>query len=210
MLMLLEMNFFGVYLGARQHRFTMQLQQAFARFKLYCKHHKIKHSQSCFTTGMLNCDNPWLEFRGKAANTRHVVQWMYLELVDAAGPELLLALFGALSHCLRFMHTATTTLFDPSCAGAFIRAGRVALLANSDLSKQAHEAGLPRWPLRPKHHQFHHVPVRVQHTGKVPAWCFSDEDFNGKIIKTNRPAQQRTVAEQVARKWQLRLWCTLG
>ena len=105
---LLENGFFGNFPGNRNQRFRLQLQEAFVRFKKYCRDRSIVHSQSCFTVGMLSCDkaSSWPEFKGKAANSRHVTQWLYNEMCKAGGPELELTLFGALSRCLHLIHSA--------------------------------------------------------------------------------------------------------
>eukprot|EP00969_Alexandrium_andersonii_P343611 15188243-Alexandrium_andersonii.AAC.1 len=80
----------------------------------------------------------WPEFKGKAANTRHVCQWLSYELEHAVGtPIAERALFWGLSQVLHVLRDTVGQVLSEEVAEATYSAGRAALLSYGELSKGA-------------------------------------------------------------------------
>eukprot|EP00969_Alexandrium_andersonii_P347086 15345317-Alexandrium_andersonii.AAC.1 len=82
------------------------------------------------------------------------------------------------------MHETEGPFMSSTNAQRMEYAGRLALLANADLSRLAADRSMPLYPLKPKHHAFDHMITRTLLTRLHPkfTWTFCDEDFNGRVV----------------------------
>eukprot|EP00974_Lingulodinium_polyedra_P007402 704077-Lingulodinium_polyedra.AAC.1 len=110
---------------------------------------------------------------------------------------------------LYIMHDACPDEFwlPKDMAGRFAKAGRIALLAYSDLARAAKESNLALWPFKPKHHQLDHIVSLVSASCWHPArnWAFCDEDFNGRIMAMVKSSDPRALIQRTMQKYSLRL-----
>ena len=180
---------------------------AFAQFCDYCRKSGVASPTSRFSAARLSITeaHAWPEFKGKAAMNRHVTQWVY-SVLPADSPVAEVSLFWGLSEMLHLVHNVKHHVFDDTERQRFVHAGRVALQSYAELSRQAAAARKPLWPIKPKHHQLDHQVRAVARSGRVPAWCFSDEDFNRIVVRVVRHCRSDSLGKVMLFKWALRLY----
>ena len=206
--LLSERFVFGKHTGKLSERLDGAMHVAFARFSDYCKNNKIGCSQSRFSAARLSVSSgfSWPEFKGKAADNRHITQWLYSVLPEDS-PAAELGLFWGLSEMLHLVHSVKEFSFSASQRRRFCHAGRLALRSYAALSKEAAAMTPPRplWPIKPKLHQLDHSIRRTARTSRKPAWCFSDEDFNRIVVRVVRHCRADGLGKMMLFKWSLRL-----
>ena len=66
-------------------------------------------------------------------------------------------------------------------------------------------------PRRASFHQSAHEIQKVFVTGRVPSWCFADEDFNRLIVRAIRGQMYNpSVGQRTLLLWSVRLHSTFG
>ena len=207
-----ERGVFGHFVGARVSRLNEAMNAAYAMFVKYCRDRKIGHSQARFTAAKIGrgeqSEDAFPCLKAKAANARHITQWLYFAL-PADTPALERTLFWGLSECLHLLHGASGPSYSDVDKSRFVFAGRAALKSYAELTRGAKRANVPLWPLKPKFHQFAHEIHHVFVTGRVPGWCFADEDFNRLIVRTIRVSRYNpSVGKRGLLLWSVRLFRT--
>ena len=86
---------------------------------------------------------------------------------------------------LRVMHSHNCELLPRRAASQFVWAGQCMLQSYSALVIKAKDLRQPLWCVKPKHHLVSHLIDNVHATCENPnmCWAFSDEDFNGAMVK---------------------------
>ena len=204
-----ERGAFGHFHGPRVSRLNEAMSAAYAMFVKYCRDRKILHSQTRFTAAKIgrgeNSEDTFPCLKAKAANARHITQWLYSALPDDT-PALERTLFWGLCECLHLLHSARGPSFSDVDKSRFVFAGRASLKSYAELTRGAKRAKLPLWPLKPKFHLLAHEIHHVYLTGRVPGWCFADEDFNRLIVRTCRFCTYNpSVGKRALLLWSIRL-----
>lgn len=212
LVVLCDRGFFGTYRGDRKVRLDKLLERAYERFKAYCRSQSEGHSQPLFTSasiGRSESNAVYPELKAKASNARVVTQWLWSELRDSDAPESERLLFWSLNETLCLLHGRVGATFVEQDRDDFVYAARTALLCNAQLAREAGAATNALWPIKPKHHAFAHVVAHVRLTSRIPAWCFADEDYNGKVVMLAKRVHRKGVGIRVAFAFCLRLWSQL-
>ena len=113
-----------------------------------------------------------------------------------------LALFCALTDVLIVLHRRPRIRLGRRQRHDFHASGSVASRVYAVLNADAVNRREALWPLRPKLHMVQHMLIEVRRTGNIPEWSFSDEDFNGPIVKCEQiKGWQSTLPRRMLLKW---------
>ena len=157
--------------------------------------------------------NPILE--GKGANTFAISLWLAhctAELALRMPAEHNRLLATALWGFTRTVTICKAHFWLDDAAVAELHITRpVALCAFKALCAESLARNRNYYPLKPKCHMFDHTIRDACRTRLSPTahWCFSDEDFIGRMKLLSAKCHLYTLALKSMRKWCLRLYLTL-
>ena len=206
LLILCSRFFFGRFDGDRLARLKGSLTVAFRRFRTYCRDHHVEHSQQPFKPGTIGATTAGVfpEWHGKAANAKAVCFWLTAELekADPPVPPAELGLFRALTDVLHVLHRRPRVKLGRAERRDFYDTGTAAVRIYGKLNADAIDDRIALWVMRPKLHMIQHMLLEVLETGVLPAWSFSDEDFNGRIVACEKhKGHQLSLPRRIGLKW---------
>jgi hypothetical protein len=194
--------------------FTAMLRKAYADFKTFIRSVGAACSQPVFTPSKLGVERltentHYPTFKGKAWNTRCVVAW----LADFCGRAADCEHAQVRSVCLWALADWLWTLeqhgrqLPREAADRLYLHGCVVLQTYSWLTRAAQQRGLLLWPLKPKHHRFHHIlrDLRLELYNARFYCCYADEDFCGRVKKIALRVHKKRVAAGVLSRYKVML-----
>ena len=133
MVLLAEAGEWGVYRGERIVRLNNALRRAYRHFKEWCRQHGINTSQECFTaasTGRAEDAHSFPQFKGKAANTGRVIEWLHA-VYDAKGQRCLITcLLWGCCEMIAVMRDHKGPFLSADAARRFAHGGHSALVVS--------------------------------------------------------------------------------
>ena len=201
------------FVGRKLIRYNLQLRYAYLKFTAWAKSNRRSHSQRMFSLALLSLGTSMKRipiFKGKAANTMVVLQWLE-SLVSCKEQQTSrhqkLRALTVISLCRQWRLCHVRSLwFTTLQARSFARDVRRFLFASKLLFWRSRRLNKRTWCLKPKHHQLMHLGELVQRTRRFPAshWCFSDERFVGgmkRVLPNLRPGRKKASLRLLQRHY---------
>ena len=211
-------NHFGTSPGPWKQAANTLLANAFKSFQTFCKDHRLTSSHALFTTSQLSMntlgDNPFL--KAKAANNLQIAKWLGHEahlshLNDPDNDHKKIRSIALASFVHIFAVSQGKLWLSDVDVVELERARYASLTAYKALCDHSLQENRNYFPMKPKCHLCDHA-VRDSKRTRLSAcshWCFSDEDFIGRVKKLAQRCHLRSVSLRVLQRWSIRLWMTL-
>jgi hypothetical protein len=214
-----EESYFGTARGVWKERANILLKRAFEHFNDFCKRNVLVSSHPSFTCAGLHMSslqsNPMLTAKG--SNSLQITRWLatitHHDALASPMNEHKQLRAACLWGCTQIFAICQPCfwLSDENVRDLKI-AKLVALTSYKALCSESLTMNKNRFPLKPKHHLLDHT-VRdacASRLSPTTHWCFSDEDFIGRMKRLSQKTHLTTLPLRVLSRWHLRLWYTLA
>ena len=209
---------FGDSRGPWQRSANALLAKAFGAFQAFCKDERLTSSHARFTTGQLSLyalqDNPYL--KAKAANNLQITRWLAHEahisyLADPTNDHKKVRSIALASFVHVFALCQGKLWLSDGDVDQLEQARYAGLTAYKALCEHSLQEGRNYFPMKPKNHLCDHTLRDSMRTRLSPCsfWCFSDEDFIGRMKKIAQKCHLRSLSLRVLQRWSIRLWLTI-
>ena len=201
--------------GRWEDRAALQLKRAYVAFKLWCKTHRVSHSQTKFSLAKLSMsaldDAPY--FKSKAANSLEALHWIatVAKAKFDANPacrhsgDVANCLWG-FNECFKMLQHTGRWLTDREVE-RLEKYRRAALYSFSALAHESIAIGTGTWHTTPKMHMYDHALRKASQDRHNPVffWCFADEDFVGAMVKIASKVQGVNREHRMCERWRILL-----
>lgn len=202
--------------GGWKARVGLQLRRAYNDFRGWLRAEAKTASQPLFTVASLDMPNlsAWPYFKGKAANTLLVAEWL-AEVSKAAADlnpndmplQWRASMLYGFVETFRLCQNADMWLTATEALQLQQRSD-AALFGYQALAANAANAALARYPMKPKHHAWDHCIRQAVASRRNPLghWTMADEDFIGKVKSVAVATHPNTMHTRVLERYLCRFF----